>query len=111
VWQVLSNIVSNAVLHSPRGGTIEIGIDDAPVDETDGRRMIRVSVRDEGPGIEETDAARLFEPFYHSPGKAGDHGTGLGLAIVKQLVELHGGTVSLRNAPSGGAIFTFTLPA
>ena len=111
VWQILNNIVSNAVRHSPEGGTIEIRIDDIPVDETDGRRMLQVSVRDEGPGIIEEDASKLFEPFfYRSSGRAGAHGAGLGLAIVKQLVELHGGSVSLRSSPSGGAVISFTLP-
>ncbi len=111
IWQVLNNIVSNAVRYSPEGGTIEIRLDDIPTDETDGRRMLIVSVRDEGPGISEEGAAKLFEPFfYRSAGLTGAHGAGLGLAIVKQLVELHGGEVSIRNAEAGGTIFSFTLP-
>ncbi len=111
VWQILNNIVSNAVRYSPEGGTIEIRIDDIPTDETDGRRMVLISVRDEGPGISEKNATKLFEPFfYRSSGLKGAHGAGLGLAIVKQLVELHGGTVSIRNAAAGGTVFSFTLP-
>jgi signal transduction histidine kinase len=111
VWQILNNIVSNAVRHSPAGGTIVIGIEDAPVDETDERRIVRISVRDEGPGIQEQDLPRLFEPFfYRSPYETGVRGAGLGLAIVKQLVELHGGSVFARNTEGGGAVFTFTLP-
>ncbi len=111
VWQILNNVVSNAIRHSPEGGSVEIRIDDIQVDETDGRRMLRVSVRDEGPGIDDEDAAKLFEPFfYRSSGRAGAHGAGLGLAIVKQLVELHGGSVSLKSAMAGGAVFSFTLP-
>ena len=111
VWQILNNIVSNAVRHSPERGTIEIRIDDIAVDETDGRRMLQISVCDEGPGIPSEDALKLFEPFfYRSSSRTGAHGAGLGLAIVKQLVELHGGTVSLRSAPAGGAVFSFTLP-
>jgi signal transduction histidine kinase len=107
----LNNIVSNAVRYSPEGGTIEIRLDDIPTDETDGRRMLLVSVRDEGPGISEEGAEKLFEPFfYRSSGLTGAHGAGLGLAIVKQLVELHGGEVSIRNAEAGGTIFSFTLP-
>ena len=112
VWQILNNIVSNAVRHSPEGGTIEIRIDDIPIDETDGRRMIWVSVRDEGPGISEEGASKLFEPFFYLPSQStSEHGAGLGLAIVKQLVELHGGSVSIRNSSAGGAVFSFTLPA
>jgi signal transduction histidine kinase len=112
IWQILNNIVSNAVRHSPGGGTIEMRIDDTPVEEADGRRMLRISVLDQGPGISEEGAARLFEPFYSRPaGAKGKRGAGLGLAIVKQLVELHGGSVSLRSSPAGGAVITFTLPA
>ena len=111
VWQIVNNIVSNAVQHSPEGGMIEMRIEDIPVDETDGRRMLRISVLDQGPGISEEDASRLFEPFYSRPaGSKGKRGAGLGLAIVKQLVELHGGSVTLMNSPAGGAVITFTLP-
>ncbi|MCK4548640.1 MAG: HAMP domain-containing protein [Candidatus Krumholzibacteria bacterium] len=111
VWQIMNNIVSNAVRYSPEGGTIEIMIDDVPTDETDGRRMVLISVRDEGPGISEEGATKLFEPFfYRSSGLTGAHGAGLGLAIVKQLVELHGGEVSIRNATAGGTVFSFTMP-
>lgn len=112
IWQILNNIVSNAVRHSPEEGTIEIRIADIPIDETNGRRMVRISVRDEGPGISEEGAAQLFEPFfYRSSAQTGAHGAGLGLAIVKTLVELHGGSVSIRNSAAGGAVFSFTLPA
>jgi signal transduction histidine kinase len=112
VWQILNNIVTNAVRYSPEGGIVEIIIEDIPVDETHGKRMVRVSVRDQGPGISEKGAAKLFEPFfYRAPDtSSGSHGAGLGLAIVKQLVELHGGEVSIRNSRSGGAVFSFTLP-
>ena len=112
VWQILSNIVSNAMRYSPKGGAIEIIIEDIPTDETDGRRMIRISVRDEGPGISEEGADKLFEPFFYHPSQSTSaHGAGLGLAIVKQLVELHGGKVAIRNASAGGTVFSFTLPA
>ena len=111
VWQILMNIFSNAIRYSPEGGTIEIMLSDIPTDETDGCRMVLVSVRDEGPGISEEGAEKLFEPFfYRSSGLTGAHGAGLGLAIVKQLVELHGGVVSIRNAEAGGTVFSFTLP-
>lgn len=111
IWRILSNIVSNAIRYSPEGGTIEIRIDDVPADRPAGSAMLMISVIDEGPGIPEMDADKLFEPFYYrSYGEAGEHGAGLGLAIVKQFVELHGGTVSIANSPSGGAVCSFTLP-
>lgn len=111
IWQVLSNVLGNSIRYSPEGGTIEIRIEDAPPERSGGRAMLMISVIDEGPGISEDEAASLFEPFYyraHGPGSA--HGAGLGLTIVRQLVELHGGSVSLGNATGGGAILSFTLP-
>ena len=111
IWQILNNIVSNAVRHSPAGGSIVISLEDLPVDGTGQSGMVRVSVRDEGPGVREEDLPRLFEPFfYRSPYDKAARGAGLGLAIVRQLVELHGGSVSVGNAAGGGAVFSFTLP-
>ncbi|MDD3641958.1 MAG: ATP-binding protein [Candidatus Krumholzibacteria bacterium] len=111
VWQILSNIVSNAVRYSPDGGVVEVRIEDVPAQRPGGRAMLSISVLDEGPGVSAADAAKIFEPFYYHPHDGeGAHGAGLGLAIVKQLVELHGGSVSIGSSPSGGAAFSFTLP-
>jgi signal transduction histidine kinase len=111
VWQIMNNIVSNAMRYSPEGAAIEIRIEEAPASRTGGRKMLMVSVIDEGPGVADEDAAKLFEPFYSHPyGGSKAQGAGLGLAIVKQLVELHGGSVAFCNSPAGGAVFSFTLP-
>ena len=67
---------------------------------------ITVVVADTGPGID-GDPERIFERFTKS---ADSGGTGLGLTIARQLVELHGGTLTAANAPTGGARFTVTLP-
>jgi signal transduction histidine kinase len=74
--------------------------------ELGGRPAVRVSVRDDGPGLTEEQRRRVFEPFFTTKVK----GTGLGLAIVKRIVEAHGGTVAVGDAPGGGAEVVFTLP-
>jgi two-component system sensor histidine kinase BarA len=112
LWQIINNVMANAIRYSPRGGRIDILIEDSPDRDAGGDPMIKMTIVDQGPGVTEEEAPRLFEPFYVRPSEgAGAHGAGLGLAIVKQLVELHGGTVSLKKSVQGGASFTLTLPA
>jgi two-component system phosphate regulon sensor histidine kinase PhoR len=102
---VLRNLIANAGTYAPERSTIRVDI------QTAGRRIV-MTVADEGPGIPDGDALRVFERFYRvEKSRARDPGgTGLGLAIVKHLVELHGGTVRTDNAPAGGARFTIELP-
>ena len=72
---------------------------------------IVITVADSGPGIPPDDLTRVFERFYRvDKSRSRPGGTGLGLAIVKHLAELHGGKAAAENAPSGGAVFTITLP-
>lgn len=99
VDQVLGNLVENALRHG--GGTITASV----ARWQDG---VEVVVEDEGPGIPEEVAARVFGRFWRGNRQGG---TGLGLYIVKGLVEAHGGSVEVRRAPSGGAAFRFVLPA
>jgi signal transduction histidine kinase len=66
-----------------------------------------VQVRDEGCGLPDDAIDRVFDPFYTTK----ERGTGLGLAIVHRVVEAHGGTISARNRPEGGAEFTVRLPS
>ena len=102
---ILSNLVGNAVKYTPPEGKIQI------TGEVQDDRVL-VSVSDNGIGIGPADQARIFDRFYRVRRAETIHieGTGLGLAIVKRLVELHGGTISLRSAVGQGSTFTFSLP-
>ena len=69
-----------------------------------------MTVRDHGPGIAEEDLPRIFDRFYRAAAARGMPGSGLGLAIAKQVVELHGGAASAKNAESGGAELKLRFP-
>lgn len=98
--RVFHNLIDNAAEAMPEGGRITLRFQ-----QTD--QAVVTEVEDTGPGIAPEVADRLFEAFV-SHGKA--HGTGLGLAITKRIVEEHGGSISARNRPGGGAVFSFSLP-
>ena len=101
--QVITNLITNAIRYTPSGGQIV-----AEVFRAD-ERNCSIRVRDNGVGISAEHLPRLFDPFYRvNSNEAG--GTGLGLPIVKQLVELHGGTISVESMPGKGSIFCVTLP-
>ncbi len=102
--QLVANLVDNAVRHSPAHGDVRL---DARAGEA-GRWVLEV--RDDGPGIPEADAERVFERFGTGADAAG--GTGLGLAIVRWVCELHGGRVEVVPTPAGatGATLRVTLP-
>ncbi|MEH3160195.1 MAG: HAMP domain-containing sensor histidine kinase [Sphingomonas taxi] len=94
----IANLVDNAISFTPDCGQVFVGLN------VDGL----LAVRDSGPGIDPATASTLFEPFVRFPSNR--RGYGLGLAIVKAIADLHGGTVSVRNAEGKGAIFTLALP-
>jgi len=101
---VVRNLMENAVNYSPETADIRLAA-------SRGAGSIAITVGDSGPGIPPDDLTRVFERFYRvDKSRSRPGGTGLGLAIVKHLVELHGGTAVARNGPSGGAVFTITLP-
>ena len=101
--RILTNLLDNARKYSPGGETIELLVSGEP-------GLARFSVRDGGPGIPQADRARIFEKYARSESAGEVKGTGLGLYIAKHLVELHGGDISVGDAPRGGAEFSFTLP-
>jgi two-component system OmpR family sensor kinase len=104
--QALGNLVRNALVHTPPETPIEVG-----VGADDG--VARVTVSDHGPGLGSDDAKRVFEPFYRAdPSRSRDSGgVGLGLSIVAAVAGAHGGHVTVKDTPGGGATFELELPA
>jgi PAS domain S-box-containing protein len=103
--QVLMNLLGNAIKFTPEGGKIELTARKAD-------DLIRIEVRDSGPGIPPEEQKKIFEAFYRLRQSSGAaEGTGLGLAITQRLVELHGGQLGLESQLGSGSCFYFTLPA
>jgi signal transduction histidine kinase len=104
--RVASNLLDNALRHTPAGGAIEVSWS-----RDDG--LVSFAVRDSGEGIAAPDLPHLFEPLYRGDRsrRSSTGGSGLGLAIAKRLVEAHRGTLSARNRQEGGAEFLVTIPA
>jgi signal transduction histidine kinase len=103
VDQILGNLIENAVRHG--AGTVTVVVESARIGVGPG---VAVSVRDQGQGIAPEVAPRVFRQFWRAKRRGG---AGLGLFIVKGLVEAHGGTIEVQQAPGGGAEFRFTMPA
>jgi signal transduction histidine kinase len=103
--EVLGNLLSNAFKFTPRGGAIELMLE--PQDSG-----VFMEVRDTGAGIAPEQLPRIFDKFYQADnqGAARAKGTGLGLAIAKQIVDAHGGTISVESTPGVGTTFKITLP-
>jgi signal transduction histidine kinase len=103
--QVLLNLVSNAVKYSPRGGMIEISVDNHGSDE------ILLSVKDNGIGIPENQLERLFQKFSRvdSAEVSNIKGSGLGLWISREIIRAHGGKIWVESEAGVGSSFMFTL--
>ena len=103
--QVISNLLTNAIRHTPSSGSISVTIKN---DEGG----LAISVADTGEGIAPEDLPHVFERFYRSGSSRSrkEGGTGLGLAIVKQMVEAHGGKVWVESKRGTGSIFSILLP-
>ena len=105
IFRVVTNLVGNALKFTDRGGTISIAIQNGLDD-------IEISVSDTGDGIAPEHQGRIFERFQQVDRThgSGEKGTGLGLAISRELVELHGGTLSVKSELGEGSTFRFNLP-
>jgi two-component system phosphate regulon sensor histidine kinase PhoR len=103
--QALINLVSNGIKYSPKGAYVEVSL-------TQENSHLRVDVKDNGLGIPKDALPRLFEKFYRV--RCDDRkdiiGTGLGLSLVKQIIEVHGGNISVQSEHGAGSTFSFTVP-
>lgn len=105
IGQVLRNLLTNALTHTPAGGTITVGA-------TAEGPLVRLTVTDTGKGIAPEDLPYIFERYYRADRSRGRStgGSGLGLTIAKRFVEAHGGTISAESRPGEGSRFSFTIP-
>lgn len=101
--EVLSNLVSNAVKHSPRGGKVRLRL--SKLDSN----YLRVTISDEGPGVPEESQSRIFERFYRAPGQLAD-GVGLGLFISREIMRAHEGRIGLCERTSNLTEFYIDVP-
>jgi len=103
--QVVDNIISNAIKYSPKGSVIQVSI------HSNGTTA-GFAVRDQGPGIPDTERHLLFKDFGRLSAKptAGEKSTGLGLAICRKIIEAHRGSIGVENLPGGGAEFSVNVP-
>lgn len=106
IYQVLTNLISNALKFTAPGGKVSVSIRDRSMDE------MQVSVVDTGVGISREDQQRIFDRFYQletrPPGKV--EGSGLGLSIARHIIMAHGGKIWVESEPQLGSAFFFTIP-
>ncbi|MCP4352396.1 MAG: hybrid sensor histidine kinase/response regulator [Desulfobacterales bacterium] len=105
ILQVFENLMSNAIKFSPRDSVIHVVLNQE-------NNMVKVSVRDEGPGISEDEQTRLFGEFQRLTPQPtnGEPSTGLGLAIVKKIIDVHNGILDVESQPGSGSTFSFRIP-
>ena len=104
ISEVVNNLISNALKHSPENGTVTLSIAEK------GTQFVRFKVSDKGPGVPEESRARIFERFYRAPGQATVEGIGLGLSISREIITAHDGRIGLQSGNPGETEFYFDLP-
>ncbi|MFB2936144.1 sensor histidine kinase [Aerosakkonemataceae cyanobacterium BLCC-F154] len=102
--RVFTNLLINAINHSPRGGKVEVRL------ESDSHQQV-VKILDRGQGIPKDELAHLFERFYQGSSDRQSQGSGLGLYLSRQIITAHGGTIWAENLLPSGALFGFRLPS
>lgn len=105
--RAVANLIDNAIVHTPRREVIQISLGIGPESSS------LVEISNPGPGIAPNALPRLFDRFYRidEVGKPAARGFGLGLAIVRTIMQLHGGSASVRSAPEGPTVFTLHFPS
>lgn len=103
--EVLGNLLSNAFKFTDRGGVVELVVEGSESE-------VRIDVQDTGVGIAAEQLPHIFEKFFQANNQAyaAVKGTGLGLAIAREIVEAHGGTISVESTLGRGTTFSITLP-
>jgi two-component system heavy metal sensor histidine kinase CusS len=101
--RAVSNLVENALHHTPPDGTILISIAQRATDS-------EVSVKDTGSGIAEEHLPRVFDRFYRADSSRSSDGLGLGLALVKSITDLHGGSAKIASRAGAGTMVTLMFP-
>ncbi len=109
IQRVLINLLTNAIRHTPEGGNITVSIAESQAQE---RAWAIIQIADTGVGIPAEELPHIFERFFRGAESRENQapGAGLGLAIVKELVELHGGWVTVKSQVGAGTTFTIALP-
>jgi signal transduction histidine kinase len=100
---VLGNLLSNAIKFTPEGGTVAVRAWQAG-------DQLRIEVRDTGEGIAREQVPYIFDKYYQAGQQARTKGAGLGLAIAREVVEAHGGSISVESQKGRGTTFTMELP-
>lgn len=103
LWEMLSNLIDNAVLYTPPGGQVTVRLLEG--------EAIRLSIEDTGPGIPQHEREKVFERFYRINSNGNGVGSGLGLSIVQEIAETHQAQIMLNEGPTGkGTAVTITFP-
>ena len=105
--RLVDNLISNAVKFSPAGSVVAVSVE--TLHRSEGRPQVILRVSDEGPGIAPADRERVLEKFVIGRRHPHTQQTGLGLAFCRAVVEAHGGTIAIGDAPAGGAMLTVTI--
>lgn len=106
IERVLENLIDNAIKYTPKGGNVSLSVHNQ-------NGQIVIAIKDNGPGIPETDLPHIFDRFYRvdKSRKEAESGTGLGLAITKRILQLHNSIVTVDSGHNAGTTFAFPLPA
>lgn len=114
IMQVIINLVNNAIAYTPKGSRIEVS---ARKEANEGKRMVRIAVADDGPGVPDADKDRIFGMFLTGSesgvlkeGGDAHRSMGLGLALCRSIVRVHGGDLTISDAAPHGSVFSFMLP-